>query len=57
MNAEDLIWTTFFYRKRDTPRTSGVFRWPPDLMELTFEQAMERLPQFPGWSVHLRMCL
>jgi hypothetical protein len=48
MNAEDLIWKTYFYRKSDTPRTSGVFRWPSGLMELTFERAMERLPQFPG---------
>jgi hypothetical protein len=23
--------------------------------KLTFDQAMERFPQFPGWSVHLRM--
>jgi hypothetical protein len=57
MQAEDLIWTTYFYRTRDAPRTSGVFTWPSGLMELTFERATRNLPQFPGWSVHLRMRL
>jgi hypothetical protein len=57
MQAEDLIWTTYFYRTRDAPRTSGVFTWPFGLMDLTFERATRNLPQFPGWSVHLRMRL
>jgi hypothetical protein len=55
MQAQGLIWTTYFYRNREAPQTSGVFRWPPGLLELTFERGERNLRHCPGWSVHVRM--
>ena len=52
LQAGDLIWSTYFYRRRDAPAHSGIFTWPGGL-ELTFDLAERSLLSRPGWVVHL----
>ncbi|GHO98699.1 hypothetical protein KSF_087470 [Reticulibacter mediterranei] len=52
LQAGDLIWSTYFYRKRDAPAHSGIFEWPGDLT-LTFDLAKRSLTSRPGWLVNL----
>ena len=52
LQAGDLIWKTYFYRRRDAPADSGIFTWPGG-MTLTFDLAERSLPSRPGWLVHL----
>jgi hypothetical protein len=52
LEAADLIWHHYFYRRHDAPRASGLFTWPA-VMTLTFDLAERSLPSRPGWVVHL----
>jgi hypothetical protein len=53
--AGDLIWQRYFYHNGDAPTGPGVFKWPTELMKLTFDLAESSLPTRPGWLVHIEV--
>lgn len=55
-SAGDLIWQQYFYGNREAPRENGVFKWPEELMTLTFDLAEQSLKMGrTGWLIHIEL--